>query len=942
MEASTVTSVPFPSLPRSFRLALLGLIWLALTVYFHSPVREVLTPSLDGSNFASYSYFTARGFQYGAEVVPMAGPYGFIMYGRIYSGELFWTRTICELILNGALAALTLWFMFRHRGSWWSWVWLASHLAFTPFIEDLPIEWLLLLSGFYVLQTPPRPGFAPGPGLATGLIAFLSLVKGTQFFLGVATLGVLLGCHLWQRHWRHAGVLGACYLISLLLFWSLAGQNPLNLPAYIRGMIELGGGYTDAMSLDAPGRILIRGLLVSAGLVASLGWALWLRRREPVAIAGLLLLAGYSFVEWKHGFVRADGHAFIYFHYAMVAALTIFLLASWPPTERTGRATAIAGLLLLVATIAPACFSRDDPMLPSLRQFPGSIWHRFTENLAHLRILPGAKARFESQLARQRQEFALPAVRDQVHHSTIDNYGFEHGLIPLNGLKYHPRPMGGGSFNAYTPMLLRLNRDFVRDPARRPDFYLVKLQTIDGRLLAQDDGLALHEIIQHYRPVLFEHEHLLMQALPATLPPEPRLIARHSFKFGEPVIVPTVGNSEMLLARFVLKNNWRGRLRALLYKTPAVFIRLHDRNGADLGSRRLIPSMAASPFVFSPWLETFDDLVALYDHSPARPIGGFTLATTSSAYFTDSLSVEFQVVPRPVQPDSSTLHELRSRLHFPFANIIPESITPAFRPHPSVRFLHPPAEALWKLSGDEREVTFHYGIDPQAYENGTTNGVEFIVEIRGPSGGVSRVFSRTLKPLTHPADRGDQAARITLPVYAEGSRLALRTDPGEYGDNAWDWAYFSRMEIRPGRFAPDQFPGFSLVPDAAEGEHVAAIEFEGRKMLLLHVPGSVDFNLTGREKALTLDFGFLPGAYTNEGRTAGADYVVELRHAGQSQQIFRRELRPVSEVADRGLQTATIKLPALAAGDILRVRTATPATAGNSWGWTYIARLVIE
>src|SRR5436853_197433 len=103
--------------PRLVGRGLLGLLWVALVVCFYSPVREAVSAALDASKYSSYAYFTANGFQYGTEVVPMAGPYGFVLYGWIYSGDLFWVRTACELLLNAALATLSLWFFLQHRRS---------------------------------------------------------------------------------------------------------------------------------------------------------------------------------------------------------------------------------------------------------------------------------------------------------------------------------------------------------------------------------------------------------------------------------------------------------------------------------------------------------------------------------------------------------------------------------------------------------------------------------------------------------------------------------------------------------------------------------------------------------------------------------------------------------------------------------------------------------
>ncbi len=41
----------------------------------------------------------------------------------------------------------------------------------------------------------------------------------------------------------------------------------------------------------------------------------------------------------------------------------------------------------------------------------------------------------------------------------------------------------------------------------------------------------------------------------------------------------------------------------------------------------------------------------------------------------------------------------------------------------------------------------------------------------------------------------------------------LRADPGEYGDNAWDWSYITRLQIKRGPFSAQQFSVFNRVPE---------------------------------------------------------------------------------------------------------------------------------
>ncbi len=931
------------SWPRPLRFAGLAVVWLVLTVVFHTPAREAMSSTLDNSNFGSYAYFTAHHFQYGTEVVPMAGPYGFIMYGSVYTGELFRVRLVGELLLNATLAALTLWFFREMRGSWLRWAWLAAQAVFTPFVADLPLEWILLLGGLYLLQSlvEPRPLWRDLPVVAA--LALVSLIKGTQLILGFATLGVVLGAFAWHRQWRRVLQLGAGYCAALLLFWLGAGQNPLHLPAYLRAILELGSGYNDAMSLPTPPEAFDRALLLTAALAACLGWAFWYRRREAVSVAVVLLLAGHTFVQWKHGMVRADTHVFIYFHFAIVAALTIHLAAWWLPPARASLLVAWRAVGLLLVALVLANWGPIGTFLSHWESSPGVLLRQLAENSRHVLHPEDEQGMLAGALQMERERSVLPQVKARVGDHSIDGFGYEQGLLILNQLNYRPRPMGGGSFNVYTPWLMKLNRDFLRDPARRPDFYLLKPQTIDGRFIAADDGLALLEIIRRYQPVLLEHEHLLLAANPAAPGGDARVIHRASLRFNERIAVPVVGADEMLLVRLVVNPNWRGRVQSALYKLPEVFLNLADPQGQPLGQRRIVPAMAASPFLLSPLLETPADFVDLYAPGTGRPVGQLSVSSPNSFPFAPIIEVEFLAAPRPGLTPAA-LAEIRSRLQFPYANVAPESITPAFRPHPTVRYLHAPAEAVWPLTGREHELTFSYGIDPEAYEKGTTNGVDFSVEIRAPSGAAREIFRQSLRPRQFIRERGTHTAHVALPPYAAGSRLVIRTGPGEYGDNSWDWAYVNAIQLDAGAgFAPALFPGFNRVPDSADAENAAPIEVDGQASLMLHLPGKLGFTLAGTERTLAFNFGFLPGAYTNGGQTTGGDIVVELTHPGQpSREILRRRLQPVTVPADRGPQSATVDLTGLAAGDVLTVRTAPVPGGSMSWGWTYLSQLHLE
>ena len=107
--------------------AVLGVLF--LTVLMFSPADKVMDVQLDSSNYGSYSYFTAKNFQYGTEVVPMAGPYGFVHYGSTYSGQLFWKRLGMELLTKFSLGILLVWFFVQSSARpvlRWFWLFLVE------------------------------------------------------------------------------------------------------------------------------------------------------------------------------------------------------------------------------------------------------------------------------------------------------------------------------------------------------------------------------------------------------------------------------------------------------------------------------------------------------------------------------------------------------------------------------------------------------------------------------------------------------------------------------------------------------------------------------------------------------------------------------------------------------------------------------------------------
>jgi hypothetical protein len=127
-------------------------------------------------------------------------------------------------------------------------------------------------------------------------------------------------------------------------------------------------------------------------------------------------------------------------------------------------------------------------------------------------------------------------------------------------------------------------------------------------------------------------------------------------------------------------------------------------------------------------------------------------------------------------------------------------------------------------------------------------------------------------------------------------------------------------------------------PDAVPAPPLQIADAEGRNVLQLQAPASLDWTLQGNERRLRFHYGFMAAAY-GQGTTNGAGVTVTLRREGVSRIIFRRALDPRGNPGDRGVQQADLVLPPVARGEQLSL-TFDPGAAGDAaWDWLFVSDL---
>lgn len=939
-----------PAAPSIGQILLWTLAGLLIALHLLAPPREAMDQGLDSSNYGTYATFVAEGRQFGTEVIPMAGPLGFILYGHTYAGELFTARLIGEVVFKAGFSALFLYLVFASNRRRLGWICLGFSLLLLPTIDDLTYDFSILIACFVILRS--FQGGSKGWALTAALLMGpLALFKGTHLVM----VGVMVGATglfgFTQKQARWACLLLLTTAVTCLVSWMGAGQNPLHLPAYIHHVFDLSTGYNETMGLAPHSVYLISG--VTVGFAFLLHWTLtWFSSSLSLLQRfTLLLVALFSFLKWKHGFLRADGHVFIFFTSIAVLTPTVSWVArggflatdkTAPPRSRTQFAVAT---FTLTAAILAACgfwsLRVKSLFVEAVQTIP--------RNAPYLFAPQNVKSALEAELTANRRDQDIPQIRNEVGADSIDFFGHEQGVLLLNRLNYQPRPMGGGTFNVFTPRLQQINEAYLRREETRPDWQLVKIGFLDYRLPAADDGLTLRALLDLYSPQLMQRDYLLFQrrAAPAE-ENDPELLVEKPFRMGETIPLPRVAPDKMILFSLQSSLSPWGKLQQTFYQGPEIFIRL---NLSESGIRRtyaIKPLTLRMPVILSPVIDSNRDLIRLLGGDSGMLVESISFQG-SPGFATDDLRVSFYQVDRPLPPEGTDISEIETYAEHPLFNREPSNYTSEETGikelnKEEIRIVHAPGSITWDLRPQDQQLIFSYGMMPNTYlREPLSDGVEFNVEILWPDGDGRILWQRMMRPVRVPGDRGMQRVRIPLPPYETGAQIRIRTHPGQDNDGASDQSYITRMQIKSGPLIGAQFSGLGVVPTNQLLPRDSVAGIGDHPVYLLHAPNEVRIPLPPAARNLRLQSGLLPGAYENGGNSDGVEFgVFALLPDGEKKYLGGWLLNPRDEATHRGPQSHLIEIPALPSDTQIIVATNVGPHGDRSWDQSYVSNLVFE
>lgn len=431
MTSTSMQPVALRSTPSPFRTVAWWLLQLLLVAGLASAIVPILPhmpeSGLDPSWRMAMNHAVAEGMDLGRDVAFTQGPYVSVYTGEYHpaTDRLAMTASIYLVLSFSFVLLLTGWRDRRLAGL----ALLAATLPLGVYPHDNPLMAYPLLAGLFAFLASERGDraahrFSP---VTTALVfapfGLLALVKGSlaTLCIGIATLCV--AHFLLQRMFRHAAVAALAPVISLIMFWTAAGQNPTGLPHFFRSLREMTSGYSEAMSLPGP---IVE---VAAFAFASL-WMLMsiVLMRGSTRRSRAFLLAVFSFalfIAYKAGFVRHDGHALISGSAALMAAM---LLAA-----STRSRLAVAGLLV-VASCTLVLYRGYRVVTPE-RVKLGAVatMDRVQRGLSE-RLAGGdaLRTRYQAAIARLEAAAAFPALE-----SSVDIYSFNQALLLASGLQWN-------------------------------------------------------------------------------------------------------------------------------------------------------------------------------------------------------------------------------------------------------------------------------------------------------------------------------------------------------------------------------------------------------------------------------------------------------------------------------------------------------------------------
>ena len=764
---------------------------LLVAVIFTFPNKPAV--DLDASWRMALGKFLLDGLQFGHDVIFTYGPLGFLM-GKTYYGSGFLFRSLLAWQLFAAVCFSGIIMLWGERlAGRPRFFFYAFFLLFGATYEDALHMLAIALVGFELLHRAGR-SWTWSSVLLVLLLAVLGTIKFTDLMLGLFIVLTGTAHEFWHRRFRAGLRLSAWFAGGFLAVWLLCRQNPLYLPEYFANSWIVSQGYQAVMGIPTPFAPFWKALVVLAVLAAYAGYNLHAHTDRPRTLARTALLGAFIYMNWKHGFVRADGHMIGFFYCALLPVVAFPLLLD------DGATRARLKRWVLVSTGVLCLFGLRDALPGVIDQAAGMFQAKIWDNANKAANFPTLREYYDGFLGHERGGAELSRTQAVVGNASIDIIGYDQAYALLNHFNYTPRPVFQ-SYSVYTPELARLNADFYLS-VRAPDYVLMRVNSIDERLPAMDDSAVLYIISHRYKYVLSEKGFQLWRKNPGPFDYAafaPRPLQTRELAIGQPWPLEEFAHQQLWVS-VDLAPSLLGRLRNFLYKPPHVYLEVLDTTGKT-SSYRMAPPIGRAGFILSPVVEDLMGYVNFTSGEPDRRARRITVqvAPGDRKYF--SAAARVQLSSLVASRSGRGFFDALNRDRFSMFKSVPVAFEAEANPSEesidgqTVMVMHAPSEMTFDLPPSATEISGKHGFLAGAYTNGgNTNGAEFVITWSDGKDSVE-LYHRFLDPVNQPDDRGLKEFHLELKNLS-GGRVYFRTLPGPFNIKSWDWTCWTGIEIK--------------------------------------------------------------------------------------------------------------------------------------------------
>jgi hypothetical protein len=736
---------------------------------------------LDPSWHAALEYATVHHLQFGKEIVFTFGPLGFLST-RTSLGHLVGAR-VAFAFLWGALVALAATTLAKRLPGWVRYAFLAWLVVFTLSADlDQTAFFVLAYGALLLLVDKPKQRWQAL--LFVFAFIVLSLIKFSFLTSVIVSLSLICVCWLRQRKTLMAIALAVAAPVAFVACWLALGQAPSHIVPWFRQGLELESGYSAAMNLVPKTSVLC---VVLASLVLFVGaWIASIVRVNGgfLAWACRITLAQYVFVAWKEGLTRSgDWHTFVFLWFLPLGVVFLFLdELSGVPTASHRRALEVIFALSMVLCLAASSL-----------QIPGFTWRlvgdwpsRVTYNVESIAVsLRGhADALYaDCRDPKNAHMLQLDRAKDLVGNQSVDVMNYLALAAVINGMNYRPRPVFQG-FVAYTPGLQNLNAAYFRSD-ERPHFVMLCQQATDGRFPTLEDSAALNYVLNNYVPVARDGPFLILQQRTAE-DPAFQLVGEQLLHFGEKLDLTRWSGAPLFMS-VSIRPSMLGRAVAFFYQQEPLFMRV-ARGGAP-ERYRIIPSMAAQPFLVSPVLNGNYDARSLYASGRRLPTDNlvFERPRHGSFEFQDELTIRLYTAPgflhavKGISPDE-ILADVEGRVFWPQPRspLQNSCTTQVVVFHASTAWLMcAPSKIVVDIPPQTSALSGYFGVPGELYpgEAAKREPVTIAIDVCSKSGTCRRAFDQLLTP--SPGAAYSERFSFRIPINNSlDRRVEFTTAPG--------------------------------------------------------------------------------------------------------------------------------------------------------------------